>query len=200
MIRAEAIADGAWQELTSALKSYIGRRVANRDDRDDLVQDVLLRVHRGLGTLKDQAGAGPWIYSIANRTLIDHWRRKGRRGPAPVELSEDDLVETREPFDTDQLQHTLAAYVANRIARLPSPYRETLTLTELQGMKYSDAAAMLETSVAAVKSRVLRGRTLLRQALGECCTLEIGPTGRVIDCIPPADNPNAETCATCATS
>lgn len=85
MIRAETITETSWQELVRAVKSYIGRRVSNPEDRDDLVQDVLLRIHRGLDGLKGQASLGPWVYSIASNAVVDYWRRRGKR-PAAVPL------------------------------------------------------------------------------------------------------------------
>lgn len=197
MIRADILADGAWEELRRALGSYIGRRVADRADRDDLVQEVLLRIHRGVGGLKARASPGPWIYAIANRAVIDHWRRKGRPGAMLAGGAEADLADIPLPTDDDRLQQALAAFVASRVARLPSPYRETLTLTELEGVRQSDAAAMLGVSLAAVKSRVLRGRALLREAIDACCALELGPTGRVVDCIPHPGGKKAEACDRC---
>jgi RNA polymerase sigma-70 factor, ECF subfamily len=49
------------------------------------VQEVLLRVHRGLDGLKGQSAPGPWIYSITRNAIVDHWRRKGRAPTVPVD-------------------------------------------------------------------------------------------------------------------
>lgn len=186
MIRAETITETSWQELVRAVKSYIGRRVSNPEDRDDLVQDVLLRIHRGLDGLKGQASLGPWVYSIASNAVVDYWRRRGKR-PAAVPLDRAEIALgalAAATDDGDLLQQTVAAYVADMVTRLESPYRETLTLTELQGMKYADAAKTLGISLTAIKSRVLRGRQMLRKALARCCEIELGPTGRVLECTP----------------
>jgi RNA polymerase sigma-70 factor (ECF subfamily) len=195
VISAETIAEGAWQDLARALRSYVGRRVANREDRDDLVQDVLLRVHRGLDGLKGREAPGPWIYRIAQNAVVDHWRRKGRPASVAADEAEAALGKLAVPDDDgDRLQQTLAAYVASLVPKLPSPYRETLELTELQGLTNAEAARRLGASLAAVKSRVLRGRKLLRQAVAECCALEIGATGRVVDCTPSSPG----SCGICA--
>jgi RNA polymerase sigma-70 factor (ECF subfamily) len=185
MIRAERITDRSWQELVRAVRSYVGRRVPNPEDRDDLVQDVMLRIHRGLDGLKSQTSPGPWIYGIAYNAVVDHWRRRGRPAAVPIEDVEAALGEIAAVADDGEaLQQVVAAYVAGEVTRLDSPYRETLTLTELQGMKYADAADTLGISLAAVKSRVLRGRQMLRKALIRCCEIEVAPTGRVIECTP----------------
>ena len=195
MIQAANITEASWSELLRAVKSFVARRVKDPADRDDLVQEVLLRVHRGLDGLKGQTAPGPWIYSIARNAIVDHWRRKGRAPTVPVddiEVAGDELA----VFDDDgeSLQQAVAAYLAEAVHRLQSPYRETLILTELQGMKYADAARRLGVSLPAIKSRVLRGRGMLREALIRCCEIELGPTGRVIDCAPRGSTP----CPVCA--
>jgi RNA polymerase sigma-70 factor (ECF subfamily) len=186
LIPVEKITETSWQELMRAVRSYVGRRISDPEDRDDLVQDVLLRIHRGLASLKAQASPGPWIYGIAHNAIVDHWRKRGRAGVSvPIDDAETDLGELpAEADDGDLLQQTVAAYLANMVTRLDSPYRETLTLTELQSMKYADVARTLGISLAAVKSRVLRGREMLRKALIRCCEIELGATGRVLDCTP----------------
>ena len=93
----------------------------------------------------------------------------------------------------DWLQQTVAAYLAEMVERLDSPYRETLTLTELQGMKYADAASTLGISLAAVKSRVLRGRHMLRNALIRCCEIELSAMGGLLSCTPRSQEP----CGSC---
>jgi RNA polymerase sigma factor (sigma-70 family) len=87
--------------------------VKNPEDRDDLVQEVLLRVHRGLGGLKGQTAPGPWIYSIAHNAIIDHWRKKGRVAAIPVDEGEAAIGEFAALTDDgDQLQQAVAAYLA----------------------------------------------------------------------------------------
>ena len=80
------------------------------------------------------------------------------------------------------VERELAAYVAPFVAALPSPYREALTLTELEGLSQKDAAARLGVSLSGMKSRVQRGRARLREALAACCEITVDVRGRVIGC------------------
>jgi RNA polymerase sigma-70 factor (ECF subfamily) len=66
------------------------------------------------------------------------------------------------------------------VAALPSPYREAITLTELQGMTQKEAAAMLGISLSGMKSRVQRGRKQLQELLQACCEIALDPRGRVM--------------------
>ena len=185
MVSRDAIGATSWPEVMRAVRSYVGRRISNAEDRDDMVQEVLIRIHRGLPGLKTEGQPMSWIYRIAHNAVVDYWRKRARIVPVPIEAAENGQgAWAAETNDGDLLQQTVAAYLAETIARLESPYLETLTLTELQGVKYADAARVLGVSLAAVKSRVLRGREMLRRALVSCCEIELGATGRVIDCTP----------------
>lgn len=73
------------------------------------------------------------------------------------------------------------------VAMLPSPYREALTLTELEGMTQKDAAFMLGISLPAMKSRVQRGREKLRETLEACCHIALDARGAVVSCEPRPD-------------
>lgn len=74
----------------------------------------------------------------------------------------------------------LATYIVPLVAMLPSPYREAITLTELEGLTQQEAAEMVGISLSGMKSRVQRGRRLLRQALDECCEIALDARGAVM--------------------
>jgi RNA polymerase sigma-70 factor (ECF subfamily) len=70
---------------------------------------------------------------------------------------------------------------------LPTPYREALTLTELQGLTQREAAELMGVSLSGMKSRVQRGRERLRALIEDCCQIALDARGRVIDCDPRPD-------------
>lgn len=180
MIGAEA--RGAWKELERRLRPYLARRAASAADVDDLLQDVFERMQKGLGTLREDERFGPWVYRIANSAVVDSARRRAR---AP-RLDAHELVDAR-PTDVDlgdQLESELAECVALFVGQLPSPYREAITLTELQGLSQKQAAEMLEVSLSGMKSRVQRGREKIRQMFLECCEISVDCRGRIIECEP----------------
>ena len=77
---------------------------------------------------------------------------------------------------------------------LPSPYREALTLTELEGLSHKEAAALVGVSLTAMKSRVQRGRDKLRAALVACCHIALDARSRVVGCEPRGDGNTPEVC------
>jgi RNA polymerase sigma-70 factor, ECF subfamily len=174
-------ARGAWNEIEGRLRPYVARRVAS-GDVDDILQEIFVRMHNGLATLRDGEHFGGWVYRIAEHVIVDSARARGRE---PFVR----LPELPEPPDPDAsadevstLQTDLGTCVTLFVARLPSPYREAITLTELEGLTQKDAADMLGISVSGMKSRVQRGREKIRDMFDECCRISVDCRGRVVEC------------------
>ena len=85
-----AEARGAWHDIERRLRPYVARRVASGAEIDDIVQEILVRVHKGLDSIKDDERFGGWVYRIAERTIADAARSRAR---LPASLPED-LAET----------------------------------------------------------------------------------------------------------
>jgi RNA polymerase sigma-70 factor (ECF subfamily) len=179
-------AQGAWKSIETRLRPYVARRVSSAADTDDVVQEVLARVHTGLGELRDGERFGGWVYRIASNAIADLGRKSARDPLARgVEAGVLDVV-PQEDGDRRELVAAMGECVALFIARLPSPYREAITLTELEGLSQVEAARMLEVSVSGMKSRVQRGREKLREMFDECCEISVDCRGRVVGCEPRA--------------
>jgi len=187
-----ADARSAHHELEARLRPFVARRVS-ASDVDDVLQDVFLRMQRGLGNLREEDRFGPWLYQVARSAIAERRRDLARHpladGPAPEEAAPPPDAEEEGAVERD-----LALYVAPFIAMLPSPYREALTLTELQGMTQKEAAEMLGISLSGAKSRVQRGRERLRALLEDCCEIALDARGLVIACEPRASWKPPEGC------
>lgn len=175
---------GAWRELERKLRPFVARRVAGAD-AEDVLQDIFLRMQKSLPQLRDEDRFGPWVYQVARSAIVDHQRAVLRRPPASLEAADEPAADDEE--DDGAVERELATYIAPFVAALPSPYREALTLTELEGLTQKDAAAMLGVSLSGMKSRVQRGRARLRIMLEECCDITVDARGRVIGCEPRRD-------------
>lgn len=191
MLTAEAC--HSFRDLESSLRPFIARRVASPADVDDVVQDVMLRIFRGLGTLRDEERLGPWAYQLARRTIVDH-RRTRRRHPLATATAPEATV-ADEPDAAAEATELLAPYIAPFVAMLPSPYREALTLTDLEGLGQGEAATMLGVPVSTMKSRVQRGRARLRALFEQCCALALDARGRVVGCEPRPEPVRTISCA-----
>ena len=189
MIASEA--RGAWNEIE--------RRVASAADADDVLQEIFVKMHRGLTALRDGERFGAWVYRVAESVLADSGRARARDRSIPVaEVPERADGETSE--DVEDLEADLGQCVTLFVARLPSPYREAITLTELEGLTQKDAADMLGVTLSAMKSRVQRGRDKIRDMFEECCRISLDARGRVIECEPRAPDEIPEDCRRAAAS
>jgi RNA polymerase sigma-70 factor, ECF subfamily len=196
VIHAEA--RGAWREVEARLRPFVARRVPPADV-DDVVQDTFVRVHRGLSALADGERFGAWVYRVASSAIADHQRRRIRHPSTSATAPEGS--EPSIPFEGDDtLESELAECIALFVARLPSPYREAITLTELEGLSQKDAASMLGISISGMKSRVQRGRERIRHMFEECCELSIDCRGHVTSCTPRALDEVPDDCRDAATS
>jgi len=196
MIPAEA--RGAWRDIEGRLRPYVARRVASAAEVDDIVQEILVRIHGGLASLHDGERFGGWVYRIAERTIADSMRARARVPVAQVaELPRNASTGADDGAD---LQLDLGECVALFVARLPSPYREAITLTELQGLTQKEAGEMLGVSLSGMKSRVQRGREKIRGMFEECCQISVDCRGRVLECESRALEEIPEDCRAAATS
>jgi RNA polymerase sigma-70 factor (ECF subfamily) len=148
-----------------------------------VLQDVFLRLQRHVHELRDAERFGPWLYRIVRNVITDHHRARARDAEPP-----DDTELPDETLAGADLREELVPCVAPLVARLPSPYREALTLVDLEGASAKEAAAMLGVSLTALKSRVQRGRAKLRDLFDDCCRLELDARNRVVayECRPGA--------------
>jgi len=186
----------AYRELEARLRPFVARRVSS-SDVDDVVQDAFLRVQQGLPALREEERFGPWVYQVARSAIAEHRRTRARHPLAGVEPPE----VPAEPPDAEEegsAERALVLAVAPFVAMLPSPYREALTLTELEGLTQREAADRLDLSLSGMKSRVQRGRARLRTMLELCCEIGLDARGRVITCDPRPRTPEAYAAARAA--
>lgn len=178
-------ARGVWRDLEAKVRPFVARRVRAPADVDDIVQDVFLRMHRSLATLREDERFGAWVYQVARSAVAEHQRSSARHPVVSVEPAESSIAAPVQEHDGDAaVTCELASFLAPFVAALPSPYREALTLTELEGLMQKDAASMLGISLSGMKSRVQRGREHLRASLEACCRIALDTRGRVVDCEP----------------
>ncbi|MFT3700118.1 MAG: sigma-70 family RNA polymerase sigma factor [Kofleriaceae bacterium] len=167
-----------WQDVEARLRPFVARRI-DACDVDDVMQDVFVRMQRGLCTLRDEERVTSWLFQIARNSIADHLRTRQRH---PV--SDDQVPETAVLDDDRDAARALAGCISIFVARLPSPYREAITLVELEGLTAREAADMAGVSVSGMKSRVQRGREQLRRLFDECCEIALDARGKPTDFTP----------------
>ena len=168
--------ESIWQEFASRLGQFIRSRVADHSAAEDILQDVFVKVQKKLGQLDDPAKLESWIYLITRNAIIDYYRTKKRTTEIP-----DSLPAESNGADDDEIEGLKAAF-RRMIYGLPEPYRDAIVLTEFEGLTQKQLADRLNISPSGAKSRVQRGRALLKKNLLDCCQFEFDRRGSIIEC------------------
>jgi RNA polymerase sigma-70 factor (ECF subfamily) len=178
-----------WMEAETRLRPFLARRVPVADV-DDVLQDVFLRMQRGLSSLRDEERLDAWLYQIARNAVVDSGRSRARH-PLAVGSTQDveQAIPAAQQEDDDEALRALSACVAVFVARLPTPYREAVTLVELEGLTAREAAELAGVSLSGMKSRVQRGRRRLRSLFEECCEIALDARGKITSAVPRAACP-----------
>jgi len=169
-----------WEDFSGALKGFILKRIRDRDAAEDILQEVFLKIHSGVGTLDNQEGLRAWLYSITRNAVIDHIRRRKKDlvlEDLPEELPANSFGDGPSPDDFEPCLRALAT-------RLPGIYREPFILSELEGMSQKEMGENLGLSASTAKSRIQRGRVKMKEILLECCYFEFDDEGRIEEAQP----------------
>ena len=156
--------EGVARQYGRFLYTVAYRLTGNGDDAQDLVQEVLIRVRRGLATYQPGSMEG-WLSRIATNVFLDDVRRSQRR---PVEALPErpDRVLPSAPAPEDALAAAvLPDDVQAALLRLPDEFRAAVVLCDVAGLSYAEIGEALDVPVGTVRSRIHRGRAILRDAL-----------------------------------
>jgi RNA polymerase sigma-70 factor (ECF subfamily) len=177
------VEEARWRELRARLHGFVGRRIGNPEDAEDIVQDVLVRMHRNIDALLSADRLYAWAFRSARNAIADHYRSPNRRdvtGEAAAKVMNELAAGKAGGEPSNEARTEMARCIAPMVRGLPSHYRQAIELTELEGMTQAAAAERLGLSVPGAKSRVQRGRARLRAMLVRCCEIETDRRGRVI--------------------
>jgi RNA polymerase sigma-70 factor (ECF subfamily) len=144
------------------LRGLVYRLMGNREQMDDVLQEVYLRAFRALPGFRGEAGSGTWLYRIAYNVCIDELRRVQRRPSVPLQDFHDEPDGAPDPSDLAALRGDLA----DALADLPMDQRAAILLVDAHGFDYARAGEILGVPPGTVGSRVSRARSALRLALG----------------------------------
>ena len=181
--RLKAGDESAVQELaeryTPRIFQLAMRHMKNREDAEEVTQDVLVKVYRKVGEFRGDSALSSWIYRITFNTAMSRLRNgrlaraadKERERLASASSADDRARLSREPIDWSQmpdeelLRLQLRQAVAAAIADLPEIYREPVVLRDIQGLTTEEASTRLRLKDQTLKSRLHRGRLMLRERL-----------------------------------
>jgi RNA polymerase sigma-70 factor (ECF subfamily) len=172
----------AFDEIVSLYQgkiyNYILRMTGNRDDADDLTQEVFVRMYTSLPSFRNQASLSTWLFRIASNLCIDRFRRNKKHKAIAYSLDEtvaDDEGHTENRGNIPDLTYEpqsllvrseITGQVEKALHALPEKLRAVILLYDAEGLPYEEIARVLGCPLGTVKSRLFNARLQLRKELG----------------------------------
>lgn len=172
--RAAAGNEAAFGDLVRRLEPRLRRwalvRTGDRDEADEVVQETLIRMHRGLGAFTGRARLGTWLYRILANVANERRRARRRRPAVSLETAAEAAASG---FERDEdpagVLHArrLAAVVREYFGTLPAGQREVLELVDHHGMRPVEVAEALDMNPVTVRAHLFKARRALRSKILE---------------------------------
>jgi RNA polymerase sigma-70 factor (ECF subfamily) len=163
-----------WRDYQDKLLGFIRSRVKSTDVAEDILQDVFIKIQKSLPTLQNTERMESWIYQIVRNAVIDHYRARMAFEEVPQSLA------APEQDEEVQARYEISTCLMPMLETLPPPYRDALRLSEIDGLKQKQVAEALGLSLSGAKSRVQRGRAMVKDLLIGCCRFERDHRGAIV--------------------
>ncbi|WP_434360925.1 sigma-70 family RNA polymerase sigma factor [Parasalinivibrio latis] len=171
----------AFAALQQSLRKYLGRKLPEAVDADDVIQDIFVKALLASESQRFIENLTGWLYSAARTAVADYYRCHRNVEPLPDDLQAEEA--------DDALFTDVSTCLTPFIDTLPDKYRDTLKDVDINNRKMKELAEEESVSLSAVKSRAARARKMVKQQIQACCELE-WQDGFVVDC---QKNPSAIT-------
>jgi RNA polymerase sigma-70 factor (ECF subfamily) len=158
----------SWEEVARRygrkIYNFAYRLTGNPDDAADLVQEVLLRVRRGLEHYRPGSFEA-WLWRITRNAFLDEIRRRKRRPTSPLPDPDRSSLAVSPSPDEVLAGVRLSEDVQSALLKLPYDFREAVVLCDVVGLTYAEIADAIGVPVGTVRSRIHRGRKMMRELL-----------------------------------
>ena len=136
-------------------------------------------MYRNVDNLRDGRALEGWMYRIARNAIVDHYRRTAVR-PTPTDPTQvADLLAT--VADDERPTQALTGCLPTLLERVPASYRQALQLVDIGGLTQEQTAWRVVPSTSGMKSRIQRGRRILRAEITHCCEVALDSRGGLAD-------------------
>lgn len=147
------------------LSRYLHHRVKDEAEVDDILHDILIKLHENCEKVHSIKQIRSWLFTVAHHRLMDFYREQKKMLPSITENTLETAVD-----ETEALQEIAETCLMGLAHKLPERYREPLMMAEMEGISQKEIAVRLGISYSGAKSRVQRAREMLKEAFYNCCT------------------------------
>lgn len=160
------------QELYKPLFLYVRKRISNKEDAEDLTQEVFYKLAKSENDTISNIKS--WVYTIAKNTITDYYRKK----KIYTEEIEDKL--DSEEYSDENVVEELSCCIDAYIDQLPEDYKQVMWMSEMEEVSQKDIASKLDMNYVTVRSKVQRGRKKIKNMFLDCCTVIQGGRGSIM--------------------
>ncbi|MBF0586804.1 sigma-70 family RNA polymerase sigma factor [Prosthecochloris sp. N3] len=161
-------------EHINALYNYALHLTMNPDDANDLVQETYLKAYRFFDSFEKGTNCKAWLFKILKNNYINKFRKNAREpGKVDYDLIKDFYHSIKaaqsdtEDLNAGYFKSLMHDEVYQALQSLPEEFREVIQLCDIEGFTYEEIANMVESPIGTVRSRLYRGRKLLREKLND---------------------------------
>lgn len=175
-----------WRQFNDQVRGFIRSKVSGDQEAEDVLQDIFMRIHKGIDDLRNEDRVQSWVFRIARRALVDHYRKKGRDKEEPAgsdiqkEQIESPVLDLSQFEGEHDVHEEVLSWLIPMIDELPEKYGEPLKMADVKGKTQQEVADYLGLSLSGAKSRIQRARQKLGEVLAACCEVEFGSEGRAV--------------------
>ena len=160
----------AWEAFSQSLFNFILKRVKDHQTAEDLLQNVFIKFHLQRDRIQSSNKVQSWLHQVSRNEIIDHFRSLQK---------ESEIIDSLKQEFNSKEEQELFSCLAPLLETLPEKYRIALTLHNVNGLKQEEVAEKLNISVSGAKSRIQRGRELLKLQFMDCCKFYLGEDGKL---------------------
>lgn len=169
---------GIYEQFHQSLLSYIRSKVRSKEDAEDILQNVFVKISSNVSKLQEHEKLKSWIYTITRNAIIDYYRaNSNNKRIAITEDFEKTLPETESLDATGGLDQC----VNSMVSLLPEEYRNIIIDSEIAGIRQKELAEKYNMAYPSLRSRVQRGRERLKKLFLDCCHIEADRHGNILD-------------------
>ena len=168
------------------LLGFIRRQVRDVEDAEDILQDVFVKIHTQIDSVKESNKLESWLFQVTRNTIVDYYRSRKPTEALP------DWLEQKNINDSEKTRKELSLCLESMVKMLPEKYKKSVQLSEIEGKTQQEVARLERISLSGAKSRVQRGRKLLKEILNDCCQIEINRSNQ-----PVSYEPKEQKCKIC---
>jgi len=169
------VTEKIWTDYHRKLLSFVRSRVNDNAIAEDILQEIFIKIHTKIDSLKENIKLESWLYQIARNTVYDYYRTFKKSEPLPEGLKQHDID------DNDLAKQELASCLEPMIHLLSDKYRDSVYLSEIAGLTQKEVADKQGISLSGAKSRIQRGRVILKSLMHECCEIDLNKKNQIVD-------------------